>query len=87
MIKVKETMKHLKRIFENEDILRGDEEIASDLGIRNFTIIGVEELKPGRANTFGSTYNKYKLIGRKNGELCHVIIDSKGDIKFLPNGE
>ena len=85
-------MKHLKRIFENEDILRGDEEIASDLGtfyntIRNFTIIGVEELKPGRANTFGSTYNKYKLIGRKNGELCHVIIDSKGDIKFLPNGE
>lgn len=79
-------MKHLKKIFEDEEYtLRSDEEMASDLGIRDFTIIGVEELKPGRMNSFGSTYDKYKLVGRKGGELCHIIIDSKGDIKFLPS--
>lgn len=44
---------------------RTDEEYANDLGIRGFTITGVEETSDG-----------YRIIGRKNGTLSYFLITS-----------
>lgn len=66
-------MKFIKKIFEDEESLREDQELAEDYNIRGFKIDGME-----------STSDGYKLHGYKSGELGYVLIKltNSGDISI-----
>jgi hypothetical protein len=87
-----ENLKHIKRfnenlnndiskfnqhLDENTDILTDKEELASNMGLRDFKIEGIEII---------SKKPEYRIYGRISGELCYFDIDGKiSDVKNKSN--